>query len=124
MERKICHFESSRRCAIVFTAPKRFVIRVNSGCSVIGGKPGTIIEMKEADMIVVRDIFQLKFGLAGQAIELWKQILEINRKLGYGGTARMLTDLVGPAYYTLVLESTYASMGEFEEAIKRVLKNG
>ena len=75
-------------------------------------------------MIVVRDIFQLKFGLAGQAIELWKQILEINRKLGYGGTARMLTDLVGSAYYTLVLESTYESMGEFEEAIKRVLKNG
>ena len=74
-------------------------------------------------MIVVRDIFQLKFGQAGQAIELWKQILEINRKLGYGGTSRMLTDLVGSAYYTLVLESTYESMGEFEEAIKKVLKN-
>jgi len=78
----------------------------------------------EAAMIVVRDIFQLKFGQAGQAIELWKQVMEINRKLGYGGTSRMLTDLVGPDYYTLVLESTYESMWEFETAIGKVLKNG
>ncbi len=74
-------------------------------------------------MIVVRDIFQLKFGQAGAAIELWKQVMEINRKLGYGGTSRMLTDLVGPAYYTLVLETTYDSMGQMEEALQKVLKN-
>jgi len=74
-------------------------------------------------MIVVRDIFQLKFGQAGQAIELWKQVMEINRKLGYGGTSRMLTDLVGSPYYTLVLETTYDSMGQMEEALQKVLKN-
>ncbi len=74
-------------------------------------------------MILVRDIFQLKFGAAGQAIELWKQVMQINRTLGYGGTARMLTDLVGSPYYTLVLETTYDSMAEFEKAIKEVLKN-
>src|ERR1051325_2966081 len=72
---------------------------------------GTIGQTKEADMIVVRDIFQLKFGQAGQAIELWKQVMEINRKLGYGGTSRMLTDLVGSPYYTLGLGTTYGSMG-------------
>jgi hypothetical protein len=80
-------------------------------------------QTKESDMIVVRDIFQLKFGMAGQAIELWKQAMEINRRLGYGGSARMLTDLVGSPYYTVVLETTYESMWEFEEAIKKVLKN-
>jgi hypothetical protein len=35
----------------------------------------------------------------------------------------MLTDLVGSPYYTIVLETTYESMWEFEEAIKKVLKN-
>src|SRR2546429_6013027 len=81
-------------------------------------------ETKEAAMIVVRDIFQLKFGQAGPAIELWKQVMEINRKLGYGGTSRMLTDLVGPGYYTLGLESTYESVWGVETAIGEGLKDG
>jgi len=36
MERKILHFASSRRCAVVFAAPGRNVIRVNGAKSATG----------------------------------------------------------------------------------------
>ena len=65
-------------------------------------------------MIVVRDVFQLKFGTAKQAKEQWRKGRAILAKAGLG-TARLMTDLVGP-YYTLVLESTYRSLAEFERS--------
>lgn len=55
-------------------------------------------------MIVVRDVFQLKFGKAREAREVMKEGMEIARKYNVG-PGRILTDLVGPAY-TLVLESS------------------
>ncbi|HEY8667312.1 MAG TPA: NIPSNAP family protein [Tepidisphaeraceae bacterium] len=73
-------------------------------------------------MVVVRDIFQLKFGQAKEAVTLWKQVIAINQRRGYGTAAtRMLTDLVGPAYYTLILETTFDSVAQFEKGIKEVL---
>ena len=75
-------------------------------------------------MIVVRDVFQLKFGQAKGAVDLWKQVIAINQKMGYGSMQpRILTDMVGSPYYTLVLESTFESMAQFEEGIKKVLAN-
>ena len=71
-------------------------------------------------MIVVRDIFRIKFGQTKEAVALWKQAGSVNKKLGYGQSMRMLTDFVGPSYYTLVLESSFESMAAFEKAIGEV----
>jgi hypothetical protein len=61
-------------------------------------------------MILVRDIFQVKFGRMKEAKEVWKEML----KLFPGqGRPRLLTDLTGP-YYTLVLEAAYKDLGDYQ----------
>jgi hypothetical protein len=73
-------------------------------------------------MILVRDVFQLKFGKAREALTVWKEGFAITKKLGLGGMNRLLTDLVGK-YYTVVLESTYDSLSDYEKAGKAVTAN-
>ena len=68
-------------------------------------------------MILVRDIFRLKFGQSKEALSLWRQAAAALRSSGYGAVeVRLLTDLVGPDYYTVVLESTFNSTAEWEKA--------
>jgi hypothetical protein len=67
-------------------------------------------------MIVVRDVFRLKFGQAKAATDLWKRAVAALGKAGYGKPARLLTDVAGAPYYTIVLESTYDSLGQWEQA--------
>jgi hypothetical protein len=76
-------------------------------------------------MIQVRDIFQVQFGRVKEAVELWKEGLTLERKTGGGlmRSSRILTDLIGPAYYTLVLESTYDSLTDFEESARSAMSN-
>ena len=68
-------------------------------------------------MIVVRNIFRLKFGKAKDAKALLNDLMEINKKLGV--TSRALTDLTGISY-TLVLETTHESLSDFENQLKSV----
>lgn len=68
-------------------------------------------------MILVRDVFQLRFGAAREAVALWREGLEFLRRSGVAHDVRLLTDLAGP-YYTLVLESTYGSLSEFERGMR------
>jgi hypothetical protein len=70
-------------------------------------------------MILVRDIFQLKFGKAKEAKALMKEMSEVERRYGYG-PSRILTDLTGP-YYTMVMETTYENLGAFEAALKNTM---
>lgn len=72
-------------------------------------------------MIVVRDIFRLKFGKAKEALALWREGRETLRSLGHLPD-RMLTDLTG-TYYTLVLETTYRNITEFEESLPAIFSN-
>ncbi len=65
-------------------------------------------------MIVVRDVFQLKFGKAKQAKLEWKKGVKFMPKSAVA-KPRLMTDLVGQ-YYTLVLESTYPSLTAYEKA--------
>ena len=68
-------------------------------------------------MVVVRDVFRLKFGQSKEAIALWKEAAGRLRQSGYGAVdVRLLTDLAGEAYYTVVLESTFNSVAEWERA--------
>ena len=66
-------------------------------------------------MIVVRNVFQLKFGKAKEAVALVKEGLAIQRRAvtGVEFSSRVLTDVTGP-FYTLVLELTVPNMSAFE----------
>lgn len=67
-------------------------------------------------MILVRDIFSLKFGKAKDAKAILKESMEIGKKYGFK-SMRALTDLTGPSY-TLILESEWESLAEWENSMK------
>jgi hypothetical protein len=72
-------------------------------------------------MIVVRNVFKLQFGKSREATATWKEGLAIGGRLGFGrGSMRLLTDVVGP-FYTLVLETTHESLGEYESSAKKLM---
>jgi hypothetical protein len=74
-------------------------------------------------MIVVRNVFRLKFGKAREAVELWNEGMAIAKRLGFPAkSSRVLTDLVGQ-FYTLVFESTFESLSDFETGGKTIMSN-
>ncbi len=72
-------------------------------------------------MLVVRNVFKLKFGKAKEAVALVKQGVAIqNRALaGLDFSTRVLTDVTGP-FYTLVLELTVPNLATFEANAPRL----
>ena len=70
-------------------------------------------------MIMLRDVFQLKFGKAKDAKALWKEGKVIREKYGQQ-SLRALVDLTGP-YYTFVMESMYESLSAFEKSLKETM---
>jgi hypothetical protein len=74
-------------------------------------------------MIVVRNVFQLKFGKAREAMAHWKEGRPIFERLGMPAKdSRLLTDVVGP-FYTLVLENTFESLAAYERAGQQVMND-
>jgi hypothetical protein len=73
-------------------------------------------------MILVRDVFHLHFGKAREAVELAREGGRIEERGGYR-VRRILTDLTGE-YYTLVMESEFESLGQYEEALREGLSAG
>lgn len=72
-------------------------------------------------MIVVRNVFQLKFGKARDALALWKEGRPLFQRLGMPTeNSRLLTDLVGP-FYTLVHEITADSLTQFERESRNAM---
>ena len=70
-------------------------------------------------MILVRNVFRLKCGKAREAVALMKEGLELQKRAGFEGSSRLLTDVSGP-HYTLVLEMTVPSLAAFEGVAPRV----
>ena len=66
-------------------------------------------------MIVVRNVFRLKFGKTKEAVALVKQGMAIQQRVltGVEFSTRLLTDVTGP-FYTLVLELTVPTLATFE----------
>ena len=71
-------------------------------------------------MIVVRNVFRLKFGKAKEAIALLKEGIAIQKRAGLDMKQRLMTDLVG-TFYTLVLEFTVSNMAELEATMPKVM---
>jgi hypothetical protein len=69
-------------------------------------------------MIVIRNVFQLQFGRAKEALELLKEGAKFADKEA-SSPARVLTDLTGP-FYTLVLEISHQNLAAYEAAMKRM----
>ena len=67
-------------------------------------------------MIRVHDIFRLHFGKAKEAIELAREGRRIEQEAG-NPIGRLLTDQVGE-YYTLVFESEYESLADYERRLQ------
>jgi hypothetical protein len=74
-------------------------------------------------MIVVRNVFRLKFGKSKEATELWKEGLALAKQLGFRSkNSRVLTDMVGQ-FYTIVFESTFDSLADFEAGVKPIMSS-
>lgn len=73
-------------------------------------------------MLVVRNIFRLKYGHAKPAIAAMKEAQAMMKRAGINSPVRLMADVVGPAY-TLVLENSYQSLQEFEAEGKQVMGN-
>jgi NIPSNAP len=71
-------------------------------------------------MIVIRNVFRLKFGKAREAVALIKEGVLIQKRAGANFAARVLTDLTGP-FYTVVLELTVPSLSAFETEAPRFM---
>ena len=71
-------------------------------------------------MIVVRDMFQLHFGKAKDALEHLKKGRAILAKHNYPAS-RVLSDLSG-TYYTITMESEFDSLAAFETAQTNTLQ--
>lgn len=65
-------------------------------------------------MILVRDVFQLKFGMAREAVALMKEFKALSARHGHDMPMRVCTDLTG-TYYTLVMETTHESLAAMEK---------
>ena len=72
-------------------------------------------------MIVVRNVFQLKFGKAREAVALMKEGLAIQKRVlsGVDFSTRVLTDVTGP-FYTLVFEINAPNMSTFESTAPKL----
>lgn len=70
-------------------------------------------------MILIRDVFRLKFGKAREALATWKEMGEYAKRVGMP-TPRILTDLVAP-YYTLVMETTSPDLATWEREMATVM---
>jgi len=73
-------------------------------------------------MIVIRNVFRLKFGKARDGVALVKESVAIQKRAGAGFTSRILTDLTGP-FYTIVLELTVPNLTAFEAELPRVMSD-
>jgi hypothetical protein len=70
--------------------------------------------MQEEDMIVVRNIFQLKFGKAKDAIALAQESKELMKKNGHAAP-RFMTDMTGE-FYTFIMEMSFDNLAEYERS--------
>jgi hypothetical protein len=75
---------------------------------------------KETAMIVIRNVFQLKFGRAKEAVALLREGVAAQKQAGVTFPQRILTDVSGP-FYTVVLELTAPDLSTYEKEAPRVM---
>jgi hypothetical protein len=71
-------------------------------------------------MIVVHNVFRLKFGKAREAVALMKEAIALQKRAGVDVGQRLLTDLTGP-FYTLILEITLPNLAAVETTLSKAM---
>src|ERR1700704_1563045 len=73
-------------------------------------------------MVVIRNVFHLKFGKAREAVALFKEGIAIQKRVGarLDFPTRLLTDVTGP-FYTVVLEITVPNLAAFERDAPKLM---
>jgi hypothetical protein len=71
-------------------------------------------------MILVRAVMNCKPGRVGQLVEKFKGVNGVMREMGLE-PFRILTDLSGEQFWTLVLEREYESLGEYQKLESEVM---
>ena len=73
-------------------------------------------------MVVIRNVFRLKFGKAREAVPLFKEGMAIQKRIASREefSVRLLTDVTGP-FYTVVLEIVVPSLTAFEAEAPRLM---
>ncbi len=71
-------------------------------------------------MILVRNVFQAKFGKSDELVAIFKQMLQVMSEPV--NNQRILTDLSGP-FYTVVLEAQVESLAEWERSRAEMFTN-
>ena len=70
-------------------------------------------------MIIVRDVFQAKYGKGGELVALFK---EARKEWPQFYAYRILTDASGP-FFTVVTETEVASLAEWEKRIAEIFSD-
>jgi hypothetical protein len=74
-------------------------------------------------MVLVRNVFRLKFGKAKEGVAVLKEGMGVFKKLGGNANSiRILTDLTGP-FYTVVLEMAHDDLAASEAAARKIMSN-
>ncbi len=73
-------------------------------------------------MILVRNVFRLKFGKARDAVAAMKEGIAVAHRVAGDVPVRLLTDMTGD-FYTVVMEMTYPDMNSFEQTSKSIFAN-
>lgn len=75
-------------------------------------------------MVIVRNVFHVKFGKAREAVALFKEGMVIQKRAGVAADlpTRLLTDLTG-SFYTVVLEVSAPSLAAFEAEAPRLMQH-
>ncbi|HXH48540.1 MAG TPA: hypothetical protein VNM47_04130 [Terriglobia bacterium] len=71
-------------------------------------------------MIVIRNVFRLKFGKTKEAVALMKEGVAIQKRAGAEMDQRIMTDLVGQ-FYTLVLELKSPGVSAHEANVSKLM---
>lgn len=71
-------------------------------------------------MVLVRSVFQAKYGKGGELVALFK---EARQKWPQGYADRILTDVSGP-FFTVVVETKVESLAEWERRVAEIFARG
>ena len=69
-------------------------------------------------MFVVRDIFYCKPGKVRPMVQKFQALAKLSEKMGFGGM-RIMTDLSGERYWTVVSEIEVASLEKYAETSRQ-----
>lgn len=70
--------------------------------------------------IIVRDVFQAKYGKGDELVALFKGFYAQGEKLGMRVPHRILTDASGQ-FFTVVTEDEFPSLGDWEKEFQKLL---